>query len=798
MEPFEKGELVRSPLDTTILSLRDMLDEPVTPILLDCLEPPDISTIDRSFQSLHESNFITQPSDEGVITSMGSLVVALGIDLTLGNFVGLGIQFGVAAEAIHLAAILSFPQSPWAISNPLYHDVDTFNEIASKTFVSRCSFDAGLYSEPMAVLNLLHEYSLSKDRNKFNWLHCVSGTRIRHLYGTVQSLKQRVAEHLKIDSDFLDIESFPLNHSKVNILRVLQVWVFHDTIIVRPPSKPHIENSNWGMSINLVGPPIGRQHLSQILDERRHKFEILNKGQIYTQGSFRPALNEFSEKEFDLRFASYALEKKIDISSYFRQSTFRFFVLEDVWNNEEDELIDIDTPNMALMSIDEIVLQQSSGGNKRGIRGRACGAWQPSTAGSAGVTNDDTLQMKRVLILNFFLGDSKKRKALESVVEKSCLVRPPRSSLFCSITKTNIKTSFSVACKGECHGVSKTDLSDLFAAPDLAISTNGSIQQSLNFTCENNSDINDSCGNSLFDDAPEGARLMTVLASSRRKDNFIRFNDGKDDNEGSVDKFVDIVLPKNLSINGNKWKRKGGRGMVYVQENCVPAAALPTDHDLEIFGCCANTLELRGGACRVEGITLLPPGRMFLGLALLTFGVNPRTGSSHVLDFVMPNDEDEDEANEYAEEVVNAIVEDGLGWIQERDHFYDLNDQWRTIDALRFHSECSQLGETLECQPELIKNLCAIFDMVDGHPMTVWDIETVATLRTKSRAKERARNSSQVIPVASQQRQAATTQPMNRYVEGRPMVPSRLITSKKKRQPAVVANATKNRKNNNN
>ena len=37
MEPFDQGEMVRTPLDNTILSLRDMLDEEVTPILLECL-----------------------------------------------------------------------------------------------------------------------------------------------------------------------------------------------------------------------------------------------------------------------------------------------------------------------------------------------------------------------------------------------------------------------------------------------------------------------------------------------------------------------------------------------------------------------------------------------------------------------------------------------------------------------------------------------------------------------------------------------------------------------------------------
>lgn len=762
MAPFDQGELVRSPLDSTILSLRDMLNEPVTPILLECLEPPNISTIERSFQSLHQFNFISHPSDEGVITSMGGFVVKLGIDLTLGNFVGLGIQFGVAAEAIQLAAVLSFPQSPWAISRPMYHDDKTFNEITSKTFTSRCLFDAGLFSEPMAVINLLHDYSHCKDRIKFCWKHCLSSSRMRHMFGTVQNLQKRVSEHLEIDPKALEIEH-PLNHSKVNILRILQVWIFYETIIVQSPSKRLTESVN-GFEINLVGPPIGRQHLSQILDDR-HKFEILSKGQINAQGRFGSMFSDLSEKEFELRFASYALEKKIDMSSYFWNNMHKFFVPEHLWKIPLSEVRESEMGNIKLLKVDQFCLQPVSGGNKRGIRGRASGAWHLSNASDTPSANkDDTIQMKRVIILTFYLANSKGRKAVEKFVEKNYLVNVT-SSIFCSINETKSMTSFSLTMGGECYDVSKTDLCDMFAAPDLVARTTGSIQQSINFPFTENglSHIHP-----LIKDAPEGARLMTAIASARRKENFIRFNDGKDA-DGTSDKIIDVVLPKNLSINGKKWKRKDGRGMVYVQENCVPAAALPVNHDLELFGCCANTLELRGGACRVEGISLLPQGRLFLGLALLAFGVNPRTGSSQILNVAASNFEE-------MEEIANEIVEDAWSWIKEVDNGQLENSYgWRVIEALRFHAGCLQLGETLDCQPDKIKALCAIFDMVDGHPMTVWNVETVASLRTKSSARK-------------------TNRDFPHSVQERVIVPSELISSKKKRtpKPSVAATASRN------
>lgn len=118
MDAFEPGELLRIPLDSVILMLKEMLtDEEATDVLLHCLEPPDLANIDRSFASLYRSHFITTPDDSCEITTLGAFVSALGIDLALGSLIGLGIQMGVGAEAIQMAAILSFPKTPWVMSS---------------------------------------------------------------------------------------------------------------------------------------------------------------------------------------------------------------------------------------------------------------------------------------------------------------------------------------------------------------------------------------------------------------------------------------------------------------------------------------------------------------------------------------------------------------------------------------------------------------------------------------------------------------------------------------------------------
>lgn len=92
MLDFEPGEMLRVPLDSVVLSLKDMLKgERVVDALMDCLEPPKLENVLRSFKSLHQSNFITAPEDTCDITSLGSFVLALGLDLHLGSIVGLGV-----------------------------------------------------------------------------------------------------------------------------------------------------------------------------------------------------------------------------------------------------------------------------------------------------------------------------------------------------------------------------------------------------------------------------------------------------------------------------------------------------------------------------------------------------------------------------------------------------------------------------------------------------------------------------------------------------------------------------------
>ena len=722
MAPFEAGEMVRIPLDSVILSLRDMLKEEVTPVLLSCLEPPDISNIDRSFKSLHKANFIDVPGDDCEITSLGALVVALGIDLTLGALVGLGIQFGVGAEAIEMAAILSFPKTPWAISNPLYHETDEFNNITSRTFVSRCRFDAGLHSEPLGIMNLLHSFRMAKSKGEFCRNECVSFTRLRHLHGTVDSLRRRVADRLNVPMDFLEVEEPPFEapHAKITILRVLQTWLFHDTMIELSKKKELKASDDGTFTIELSGPSVEPKHLLQVLDADRHPFQILNRVKTIHSGSFVAGdayLVDTTEYfcHFECRVVSYALENHIDVVVYDSGSSIHLFVAPVVWGESgslQQFIANTGIFKDAPVAVDYVEIRS---GNKRGRRGRACAAWTQYPS------NGDPLPDGCATSLLRFSSRQKKAKAkdFKKLFDKHILDADPdalRSFISCTMAdmgkKANRKVQFTLTTGGNCGEVSGIDLGDLFSATSTDLSYTATTQQAPQTVKFYTSEIElaDLGQCPLLDrDIPEGAKVMQVLASERRRDNFVRFDNGEDNAP------IDVSLPRDLGVNNGRWRRHRSNGMVYVPVNCVPSSVVPAGNNCELYAVCANTLELNGGAIRAEGMSLLPPGRLFYALALLSFGINPMSQCS--VFHSVEGDESCDLENLCAQLIPwiceaspELTPEDILNWVAER------------IDkALSFNRSCMVLGEELVCHENAVRGLCEIFDEVDGFAVHVWD-----------------------------------------------------------------------------
>lgn len=129
-----------------------------------------------------------------------------------------------------MAACLSVRQSPWKLPHALLQETSESNDLTVNSYASKCRFDAGHYSEPLALMNLLWDFGKFSSQKRARWCrqNCVQESRIHRLQTTCRALQQRVADHCKVERDSLLIDKPPreMTSSKLTVLRVLQVWIF--------------------------------------------------------------------------------------------------------------------------------------------------------------------------------------------------------------------------------------------------------------------------------------------------------------------------------------------------------------------------------------------------------------------------------------------------------------------------------------------------------------------------------------------------------------------------------------------
>jgi len=752
MEPFEPGEMLRIPLDSVILMLRGILtDEAVTNVLQDCLEPPSIKTIDQSFQSLHKNHFITAPGDFCEITTLGRFVSELGIDLALGSLIGLGVQYGVAAEAIQMAGILSFPQSPWIMSNPLIHEAKSFNETVKKTFISKCHFDANLFSEPLATMNALWEFERVDDRDKAKWCwkNSMQATRVRRLSSTCKNLRQRVADFFEVDESAVRPKQPPtlLPHAMITILRCIQAWVFNETMIECNPAKFLSGISPDGMQVKLKSRSdhVTSDLLNEILDPDRHQFRLEGLIEIVQEGNFSYQ-RDFSVKDaanlLQQRFISYAAEKGLQVVAFWDKDTLAAYISDDV----ALEKISAETVKALRKALAEsVVVAIRATGKHRGVGERSCGLWVIEQEKNEAPGEYKRFNMFRSKPSN----QAKKMSALVSKLMENVRAATSIKGLMCYFSeskKNSFANAFRLTTLNVKEAVSDRDLKDLLSAlhVDVARQHEKAGKQTIFFPHVPSSLLNSGtisrphgqatyAGSSwerpLFECIPEGARLLSILASSRRREHVVILNsrtesegEGDDDEESETFELYPDADQTKIS---SRWKRFNSSSTVYIPEHSVPGSALPIKENQILICCAANTLEIKGGAVKAEGLTLLPPGRLFFLLTRLTFGL----------------------FNE--ENLANGTLTDKCTqWLQSDEGQPKTEEktvqEWhrRLQMAIEFHEAAMALGEELTCFPEMIRRLVAVFDGIDGYQAGVWDVDSNPFTKSNlSRLKRECRRS---------------------------------------------------------
>jgi hypothetical protein len=607
--------------------------------------------------------------------------------------------------------------------------------------VSKCHFDASLYSDPFAIMNLMWDYEQADHKSGWAYHYCVSAPRMRRLLTTRNSLRNRVADFVGIHSDRLRLVAPPVNmpHAKLNILRTIQVWVFSDTMI---ESIQATSTADGTLTLGISGDVVDESHLTQVLDPERHLFQLKSNREITQNGQFSPISSEGSTfdidaflPEFEARFISLMVDKDYTLTWWCSSDQISLLVREDITGWDAFERFRKSHLKKAQHEL--LAVSEHSGHNRRGRQERACGRWVTSAAvkRSAVVylrkwSSNDVKKMSRHLKRNVKdLGEIKRCM--------SCMFMPPGKK-----NRNSIK--FTIESRGECSEVSKVDLGDLFATPAISVRTHEKTRsaqtvtfhavekaplEAYNVTRSDKIDGDSSWQRPLLQDIPEGARLLSVLASCRRNEHVIHFpaisdqTAGRDEKKEEVD-LVRIALNRDQTKISRRWRQFASDRPVFVEENNVSASSVCANGPTEVFACCANTLDVRGGGLKVEGLTLLPPGRLFALLAFTTFGLHPYSSTA------MFDEETNDEARDI--EMKRKLAE-ALRWLGQWDDLVvslgmdppcplgDIDIEDRLMKAFSFHDACSDLGEELVCHPELVSQLCNIFDMVDGYNGKVWD-----------------------------------------------------------------------------
>jgi len=531
-----------------------------------------------------------------------------------------------------------------------------------------------------------------------------------------------VADFFEIDEQLLSI-SVPLSrapHAVITHLRVISCWVFHDTIIeCRADRIPGRTNEEFSLNVGpLSDASISKQHLTQILCPLRHPFALARLVEIQQKGTFelsragfslRDNINDLSE-----RLISYAIEKAIHIIWIFDNDYIAVFFNESLCKDGDiRDIVGLETEMNAFA--------MEANTNHRGIGERACGQWK--LRNGSGSAFGETKHFRACFGAACSAKERKHlvnlRRRLQCYFQTSHILRGLAIEIKGSLAGKDSKT-FQVLSFGEEAGVSKTDLSDLLAVSGLTIKNTTKSTKKQKIVFPNGASPSPSGADDAEEGTswarppvkciPEGARLLSLLASSRRREHLVRLESlnepgGGDDEDGDVKLYLD---PSQTKLSA-RWKRFGTDRAVYVPDNCVPATAAPLEGSETLYCAVSNCLEVKGGGIRVEGLTVLPSGPLFLILARLSFGLF---------------DNEQRDATE--EELIRLLTEHTRPDSKSMKKIEQLETYWRDrINvAFDFHNSSMDLGEQLVCFPDMARRLHSLFDGVDGYPVAEsWNVD---------------------------------------------------------------------------
>ena len=179
MHDFEPPECTSMSLDRLYLqakqlstqlsqSLKDLrVPRGAQELLAQLPEAPDLSRVALARQKNAELGTISNATEVAQITALGYLCLHLPLDLKLTRLVWLGAHFGVAADAVVLASVIS-SQDAFSMPSPLFmwEESEFVNRLRSAAS-ARLLFDGGELSEPLMQRQLFLEWLTDFHHNEY-------------------------------------------------------------------------------------------------------------------------------------------------------------------------------------------------------------------------------------------------------------------------------------------------------------------------------------------------------------------------------------------------------------------------------------------------------------------------------------------------------------------------------------------------------------------------------------------------------------------------------------------------------
>ncbi len=616
MIDHEEGEVHRQPLDGVILNLKSMLNQAVAPILQDIIEPPNFDFVQRSFVSLYNNDLIDSPDDKGNMTVMGNFVAGMGVDLHLGQMIGLGVQFGCLPEAICVAAVLTAPKLPFRIANPIIHDdPHIFNDIGGRVMLSKEHFDNGLYSDPLMLVKLIAVYNSmdAKRHHDFCIKWSLSHARFRQLLSTVHALQKRVALNLGINVSSLSLNPhFATSPAKINILRLLLLWTLHENLITSKictkPSKypftPYVVNLTADKRISQE--EIRKSIPSELRSSMSHNSGIR---MTYTAKCDTPLSRKGIEKSVKT-LAMDELEADCSWVSFKVSDSDPFAFLSDDWNvteieedqdQSDDESSCLDQGIVLWIRNTQMGLVDDILNSLNHITCQVNGYIEGYQSSSDSNSEEPSVELSSLKEFRAWASKTNLRKV------KTMLDRVP-NAMGVDVFKGRIV----VRCVG--LNIGAETLPSLFQVENGVTFSHQAIREKQAVYFPNS--LSSEHLQSLLNDIPIGARILSQLAYGYRDRKMRVWED-----ERKAEK-----IPLKLGIKPLRWRLAsytGRSGTAYLQCFSLSAACNPVHpKKINMYAVAGLMLDLQGGAARADHVTILPLGEEWISLAFLAFGLN--------------------------------------------------------------------------------------------------------------------------------------------------------------------------------